>query len=65
MFLEGKALLKTYISQLEIYRSALVPGHEAFHFLKVRGGVPERILAHLGCVDMGAWYGRRVLPGTP
>ena len=38
MFLGGKALLKTYISQLEIYRSALVPGHETFYFIRVREG---------------------------
>ena len=44
MFLEGKALLKTYISQLEIYRSALVPGHETFYFIRVRGRVPERAI---------------------
>ena len=33
--------------------------------IRVRGRVPERIIAAPGCVDMGAWYGRAVLPGIP
>ena len=57
MFLGGKALLKTYISQLEIYRSALVPGHETFYFIKVRGRVPERILHTLGAWIWGRGMG--------
>jgi len=57
MFLGGKALLKTYISQLEIYRSALVPGHETFYFIRVRVGSRNGFLHTLGAWIWGRGMG--------